>query len=235
MATVDVVIPVYNEERVLAQSVAQLRDFLKENLPHPCTIVIADNGSVDGTLDVAKGLAKQYREVTYIHLDQKGRGRALRRAWLESQADIVSYMDVDLSTNLAAFPPLVAAIIEGYDIAIGSRLMKGAQVQRSLKREFISRSYNLLVKVMFSSSVSDAQCGFKALSHQAAQALVPLVKDQAWFFDSELLILAEKKGYRIKEIPVEWVEDADTRVRVVKTAWEDVKGLCRLRVHPPSE
>lgn len=232
MNSVDVVIPVYNEEIVLARSVAILRDFLAKNLSCRWRIVVADNGSVDGTLAIARELAQQYPDVGYVQLEQKGRGRALRKAWLESDADVVSYMDVDLSTKLDAFPELLHALEEGCDIAIGSRLMKGSNVKRSLKREVTSRGYNLLIKAMFCSSFSDAQCGFKAVKRDAVQVLVPLIKDQAWFFDTELLLLAGMKGYRIKDVPVEWVEDEDTRVHIASTIWEDIKGLLRVRFCP---
>ncbi len=231
VSTVDVVIPVYNEERDLPRSIATLHAFLKENCLYRWRIMIADNASTDRTLELAKELARRYPEVTYIHLDQKGRGRALRAAWTSSDADIVSYMDVDLSTNLKAFPPMIDALAkDGYHVAIGSRLKKGAMVTRQWKREIISRAYNFLIKIMFPSRrFSDAQCGFKALSRQAVRELVPLVKDQAWFFDSELLLRAEQHGYKIYEVPVEWIEDLDTRVKIAKTAWEDVKGLVRVR------
>lgn len=232
MTSVDVVIPVYNEEAVISRSVTALRDFLRENLTCSWTIVIADNASIDSTLAIAQELAAQYLDVSYLHLPEKGRGRALRKAWLESAADIVSYMDVDLSTDLRAFPRLVAAIEEGYDIAIGTRLSSASETKRSLKREIISRCYNVLIKAMFFTRFSDAQCGFKALTRRAVQELIPLVENQEWFFDTELLILAEKKGYRIKEIPVEWVEDPDTRVNIRKTVAEDVKGLLRMRFRP---
>ncbi|MDY6906605.1 MAG: dolichyl-phosphate beta-glucosyltransferase [Chloroflexota bacterium] len=232
MATVDVVIPVYNEEHVLAQSIATLRQFLKDNLSHQWQVVIADNASIDRTWEVAQALAAEYPDVAALHLDEKGRGRALRRAWLESTADIVSYMDVDLSTELAAFPAMVSAICdEGYDIATGSRLMRSSQVERSPKREFTSRGYNLLIKAMFWTRFSDAQCGFKAITSRAARELIPLIKDQEWFFDTELLILGEKKGYRIKDIPVAWVEDPDSRVDISKTVRDDIRGLLRLRFH----
>jgi glycosyltransferase involved in cell wall biosynthesis len=228
--TVDVVIPVYNEEQVLERSITILREFLQERRACRWRIVIADNASVDKTLEVAKRLASLYPEVNYIHLDQKGRGRALRRAWLESEADIVSYMDVDLSTNLEAFPPLIDGLIkEEHHIAIGSRLKEGAQVQRQLKREVISRCYNLLMKLMFWNRFSDAQCGFKALTRKAVEDLVPIVKDQGWFFDSELLLRAEQKGYQIYEVPVNWIDDLDSRVNIVQTAWGDLKGLIRVR------
>lgn len=231
--SVDVVIPVYNEEKDLPRSVAVLWDFLNEHLPYQWQIVIADNGSTDKTLTVAQALSQQYPGVAYVHLDQKGRGRALRKAWLESKADVVSYMDVDLSTKLDAFPKLIKALDEGYGVAIGSRLMQGSKVDRSLKREITSQGYNLLIKTMFWPSFSDAQCGFKAVRRDVVQDVVPFTKDNAWFFDTELLLLAQRKGYRIKEVPVEWVEDLGSTVKIAKTAWEDIKGLLRLRFRPP--
>ena len=228
--SVDIVIPVLNEEKALPGSIACLHGFLSENVASPWRIVIADNGSTDTTPHVSDTLAEQYEEVSYLRIEQRGRGRALRKAWLESDADIVSYMDVDLSTNLQAFPLLLQALQDGHDIAIGARLIPGAEVHlRSLKREFISRSYNLLIKLMFATRFHDAQCGFKAVTKAAAATLVPHVVDQGWFFDSELLVLAEKRGFRIKEIPVSWTDDPDTRVKVVGTAWGDFKGLLRLR------
>ncbi len=228
-ATVDIAIPVYNEEKDLPRSIDILTKFLRENLENPWNIVIADNGSSDNTLSVAELLSKRYTGVTYVHIPQKGRGRALRHVWMESAADIVSYMDADLSTDLHHFPQLVAAIEEGSHIAIGSRLSKGSKVKRSLKREFLSRSYSALIRLMFFTPFRDAQCGFKALSRGCARALVPLIKDNGWFFDSELLILGAGHGLRIKEIPVHWEDDPDTRVKIISTAWEDIKGLLRLR------
>jgi len=229
--TVDIVVPVYNEQRVLRPNIETLRSFLLETgFPYRWQVVIADNASQDRTLEVARELAAEYPDVRVLHLDRKGRGRALRAAWLGSEADVVCYMDVDLSTNLRALEPLIRAVAEeGYDLAIGSRLMPASRTTRSLKREVISRAYNLLIKLMFFNRFSDAQCGFKALSRRAVRALVPLVRDESWFFDSELLLLAEHFGYKIKEIPVEWVEDLDSRVNIVRTAWDDVLGLLRVR------
>ena len=231
MPSVEVVIPVYNEEKALPGSISTLHRFLEQKLSYEWRIVVADNGSTDDTLAVATNLSEQYPRVSYLHLDQKGRGRALHEAWIESGADILSYMDVDLSTDLEAFPKLVDAIAkEEYDIAIGSRLMPASRVvDRTLTRELTSRSYNLIIKTMFFVRFSDAQCGFKAIRRSAAQHLVPLIKDQGWFFDSELLVLAEKNGYRIKDLPVKWTDDPDSRVNVVKTAYGDLKGLFRLR------
>jgi len=233
VTTVDTVIPVYNEEHVLAASVTTLHAFLTEHLPYDWRIIIADNASIDGTLQVAEQLKDQFARVDFIHLDQKGRGRALRKAWLGSSADVVSYMDVDLSTEIEAYPALIRAITEqGYDVATGSRLARGAHTTRSFKREFISRVYNLIIKAVMWTKFSDAQCGFKAISRRAADSLVPLVQDNEWFFDTELLVIAEKKGYRVKDLPVKWIEDPDTRVKLGKTISDDLRGLWRLRRHP---
>ena len=228
---VDVVIPVYNEEEALEGSIATLSAYLEANCPYQWRIVIADNASTDGTPEVGRRLVESGERVDYMRLEQKGRGRALRHAWSHSQADVLSYMDVDLSTDLDCFMPLIEPLASGrYGVAIGSRLAPGAQVTRSLGREVTSRIYNLLIGAMFPRKrFSDAQCGFKAITQQAARELLPLVKDQAWFFDSELLLKAEARGYRIHEVPVKWVEDAGSTVRIAKTAWEDVKGLWRVR------
>lgn len=228
---VDVVIPVYNEQRVLEQSIATLHAFLTAHLPYRWRILIADNASTDATLDVARTLTTTRDHVEVLHLDQKGRGRALRTAWLESRADVLSYMDVDLSTDLAAFPAMIRAVAEeGYDLATGRRLGRGAKVtDRKLQREITSRVYNALIKLAFRTRFTDAQCGFKAIARNAADALLPLVRNNEWFFDSELLIIAEKRGYRTKQIPVRWVDDPDSRVKVVSTALEDLHGLWRLK------
>ena len=229
MPTVDIVIPVYNEEKDLPRSIDILTKFLRNNVDNPWRIIIADNGSTDNTLSIAEMLSNRYTGVTCVHIPQKGRGRALRQVWLESTADIVSYMDVDLSTDLVHFPQLVNAIEEGSHIAIGSRLIKGSRVKRSFKREFISRSYSTLIRLMFFTPFRDPQCGFKALRRNTVRVLVPLVKENNWFFDTELLIIAARRGFRIKEIPVHWDDDPDSRVRILPTAWADLKGLLRLR------
>ena len=226
------VIPVYNEEKDLPGSVAKLHKFMSENLSgYDWRVLIADNGSTDSTLEVSKKLSKDYERVGVLHLDQKGRGRALHRAWLESSADVMGYMDVDLSTDLEALPKLVDAIAKvGADVAIGSRLTRGSKVvNRTLKREVISRGYIALIKLLFFVKFTDAQCGFKGISRNAAQKLLPLTQDRGWFLDSELLILAEKNGFRIAQIPVKWTDDPDSRVKVVKTATGDIKGLLRMR------
>jgi len=230
--TLDVVIPVLNEARALADSVNVLAAFLSNNLnDYEWAVVVADNGSTDATPSICQSLSEQDSRVRHVRLEQRGRGRALKRAWAESNADIVAYMDVDLSTDLSALPQTIAAVDgEGYDIAIGSRLKRGAQVMgRSFKRELISRSYSLIFRAMFLAGFQDAQCGFKAVSRRAADDVAPLVVDNGWFFDTEMLLIAEKNGYRIKEIPVKWTDDPDSRVKIISTAWEDIKGLLRLR------
>ena len=231
MPQLDIVLPVYNEAHVIAGSVERLRAYLQEtNFPYSWRIVVADNASTDTTLAVAHQLEDTYPDVTVVHLPQKGRGRALRKAWLESQADAMCYMDIDLSTDLAALLPLTKAVLEEeYDVATGSRMTRGSQITRSLRREITSRGLIFLIKVAFLSKLSDTQCGFKAITRQAAQELLPRVENEEWFFDTELLLLAEKGGYRVKDVPVRWVEDPDTRVNVAKTVAEDLGGLLRMR------
>ena len=228
-ATVDIVIPVYNEEQALPRSIMVLADFLKDNLRNPWQIIIADNASTDKTKSVSEMLCEEYPGTNYLYISQKGRGRALKAAWLDSTADIVSYMDVDLSTDLTHFPQLVDSLEEGYHLAIGSRLSKGSRVSRSINREVISRSYNLLIKSMFFTGFQDAQCGFKALTRHTARAIVPHIKNDNWFFDTELLIIAAKRGYQIKQLPVKWDDDPTSTVNIPRTVTEDIKGLCRLR------
>ena len=229
-STVDIVIPVYNEEQALPRTVLILTEYLKANLDHPWQIIIADNASTDSTGPVAAMLCERYAGVSYLFLPQKGRGRALRSAWLESSADIVCYMDADLSTDLAHLPELLDSLENGYHVAVGSRLSPESKVTRSLKREITSRSYNLLIKSMFFTKFPDAQCGFKALTRDAAREIVPKIKDNNWFFDTEMLIIAAKRGYRIKSVPVKWDDDPTTTVNILKTAAEDVRGLLRLRL-----
>jgi putative flippase GtrA len=225
----DIVVPVYNEERDLEPSVRRLRAFLDAGFPYPARITIADNASTDATWAIALRLERELGGVATIHLDEKGRGRALRAAWLASDARVVAYMDVDLSTGLDALLPLVAGLLSGHsEIAIGSRLAPGARVVRGPKREIISRCYNLILRTAFRVRFRDAQCGFKALRADVARELVVLIEDQAWFFDTELLVLAERAGLRILEVPVDWVDDPDSRVNVGATALADLRGVLRL-------
>ncbi|MCI0830665.1 MAG: glycosyltransferase family 2 protein, partial [Chloroflexi bacterium] len=228
-ATVDITIPVYNEEEVLPRTIATLTEFLEANLSNPWQVTIADNASTDSTQAVSEMLCRKHPGVFYLRIPQKGRGRALRTAWLDSQADIVSYMDADLSTDLSHFPQLIKALESGNHIAVGSRLSKDSQVSRGFKREFISRGYNLLINAMFFTGLPDAQCGFKALTRATAEAIVPNIKNNNWFFDTELLVIAAKRGFNIASVPVKWIDDPASTVNIASTAKEDIKGLMRLR------
>ncbi len=228
LLTLEVVIPVYNEERDLAASVERVREHLA-TFPWSFRITVADNASTDGTAVIARRLAHTYADVRVVHLAEKGRGRALKKVWSGSEAAVLVYMDVDLSTDLNALLPLVAPLISGHsDLAIGSRLRRGSRVERGPKRELISRGYNLLLKGTLRAHFSDAQCGFKAIRSDVARVVLPLVEDNAWFFDTELLVLAERAGLRIHEVPVDWVDDPDSRVDLARTAAADVRGIARL-------
>ncbi|MEU1430501.1 glycosyltransferase [Nocardia sp. NPDC005746] len=226
---VDVVVPVYNEEIDLGPCVRRLHAFLTLNFPFTARITIADNASTDSTLTVARQLAAQLDGVRVVHLDRKGRGRALREVWQASDAQVVAYMDVDLSTDLNALLPLVAPLVSGHsDVAIGTRLASQSRVVRGPKREIISRCYNLILRTSLQAKFSDAQCGFKAMRSQVAKLVLPLVEDGEWFFDTELLVLAEKIGLRIHEVPVDWIDDPDSRVDIVDTARKDLLGIWRV-------
>lgn len=226
----DLVVPVFNEEKDLQPNVRRLYAHLRDTFPYPFRITIADNASTDGTARIAAQLALEIAEVTSLRLPVKGRGRALRAAWSGSRAPVLAYLDVDLSTGLAALLPLVAPLISGHsDLAIGTRLATGSRVVRGPKREVISRCYNTLLHWALAVGFSDAQCGFKAVRREAAERLLPLVRDEEWFFDTELLVLAERAGLRIHEVPVDWVDDPDSSVDILATALADLRGIARMR------
>ncbi len=226
---VDILLPVYNEEHILETSVVSLRKFLSENVKDfDWVITIGDNASTDKTLEVAKNLENKYKDVIVAHLPLKGRGRMVKYAWEKSEADILTYMDIDLSTDLNAFIPMVEAVMDEYDIAIGSRQFKGANVDRSIKREIISRGYIKVLKFLLGFPYTDAQCGFKAVSKKVVNNLFDHIIDDEWFFDTELLYMGFKEGYKVKEIPVKWIEDRDSRVKIIRTAWLDIKGVFRM-------
>ena len=225
----DVVVPVFNEEKDLEPSVRRLHAHLSETFPYPFRITVADNASTDETPRIAARLVAELPELEWLRLAEKGRGRALHTAWSGSRAPVLAYVDVDLSTDLAALLPLVAPLISGHsDIAIGTRLARGSQVVRGPKREAISRCYNALLRSTLAVGFSDAQCGFKAVRRDVAERLLPLVKDSGWFFDTELLVIAERAGLRIHEVPVDWVDDPDSRVDILSTALADLRGIARI-------
>ncbi len=228
--SLNIVIPVYNEEHELADNVRTLSSYLKEHLSDfSWTVTIADNASTDRTFAIARKLEKNESHIRAIHLDQKGRGRAVRYAWIHCKDEYLAYMDVDLSTDLKHFPSLVRSLLRGYDIALGSRNARYARVYgRSLLRTITSKGYIALIKLFFWVHFSDAQCGFKAVTREIVDAIVPRVADQEWFFDTELLVLADKMGYRIYEEPVTWIDNPGSTVRVYKTIQGDLTGLWRL-------
>jgi putative flippase GtrA len=226
---VDVVVPVHNEEAALRQSIVRLHRFLGAEFPFTWRIVIADNASTDRTPEIAEQLAWDLPGVLPLRLERKGRGRALRAAWSASQARVVCYMDVDLSTDLRGLLPLVAPLMSGHsDLAIGTRLAHGARVVRGSKRELMSRSYNHILHATLRTRFSDAQCGFKAVRREVLDGLLEQVRDDGWFFDTELLVLAQRRGLRIHEVPVDWIDDPDSRVRIMRTAIDDLRGVARL-------
>jgi glycosyltransferase involved in cell wall biosynthesis len=229
LPTVDIVVPTHNEAHVLETSITRLHVFLTERFPLPWRITIADNGSTDGTSVVARRLARTFPGVSVIVVPTAGRGGALRAAWMRSRAEIVAYTDVDLSTDLDALFPLVAPLISGHsDLAVGSRLARGSRTARGPKREVISRTYNRLLRVVLRTPVRDAQCGFKAMSADVAHRILPAVRDDGWFFDTELIIRAKRAGLRVFEVPVDWVDDEDSRVKILRTSWDDLRGVARL-------
>src|SRR5690348_5213321 len=231
---VDIVVPVRNEERDLTPSIRRLVGYLRESFPFTARVTIADNGSTDATWAIADRLARELPEVRAVHIELPGRGRALRAIWSQSEAEVLAYMDVDLSTDLNALLPLVAPLLSGHsDLAIGTRLARGARVVRGPKRELISRAYNRLLRVVLRARFSDAQCGFKAVRRDALDALLDDVRDEGWFFDTELLVLAQRRGLRIHEVPVDWVDDPDSRVDIVATALADLRGVARLLADGP--
>jgi glycosyltransferase involved in cell wall biosynthesis len=228
--SVDIVVPIYNEEEELAQNIVKLYQFLSKNITdYVWRVVIADNASTDNSLEIAKKLARKYSKIAFVHLNLKGRGRAVKKVWQEGKSDICVYMDVDLSTDLNSLSNLLKSFDKGYNIAIGSRLLSESKViGRPIKREILSRVYNILIKSAFWTRFSDAQCGFKAVSRKVVKELIPKITDNAWFFDSELLIMGEKLGYRIYEVPVKWVDNPGSTVRVLHTVKGDLLGLWRL-------
>jgi putative flippase GtrA len=226
---VEIVVPVFNEQADLARGVVRLRRFLDEQIPFPALMTIADNASTDGTWELAGALAASLPRVRAVHFDAKGRGGAVRAVWSASRARVVAYTDVDLSTDLSALLPLIAPLMSGHsDLAIGSRLSLTSRVVRGAKREAISWCYNFLLRATMRAGFSDAQCGFKAIRSDCARALLPHVVDDGWFFDTELLLLAERAGLRIAEIPVDWIDEPDSRVDVLATAVTDLKGMVRV-------
>ncbi len=226
-----VVIPVYNEERVLLESMMTLTTFLDYHDNYNWQVVIADNASKDGTGDIGRIVSKRYPNISYLYIPRKGRGIALRTAWTNTDCDFVSYMDVDLSTSMKGLVRAVEMLDAGAQIVVGNRLHAESGIKRCFKREFVSRSYNVVIRHTLGTHFHDAHCGFKTARRDVAQALLPYIEDNEWFFDTEFLFYAERLGYRIDEIPVIWIEDLNTKAKIFKDAKDDLQGLWRLKFH----
>ncbi|WP_449062003.1 glycosyltransferase [Planomonospora algeriensis] len=232
LTSVEIVIPVLNEERALPGCIRTVHRFLTDFFPLVWTVTIVDNGSTDSTWETAQRLSRTMTGVRARRLERRGKGIAVKTAWRDSGADIVAFMDVDLSTGLHALLPLVSAVASGHcEIAIGTRLAGGSRIERGARRELISRLYNGMLRVGFAADFTDATCGFKAARTDVVRPILDRVEDDGWFFDTELLLVAQYNGARIVEIPVDWVEDADSRVDVWKTAAATSGGSpgCRAR------
>jgi glycosyltransferase involved in cell wall biosynthesis len=218
----DITIPVFNEERVLASAVRRLHAHVNGDFPYSTRITIADNASTDGTAAQALKLAVELPDIRLVRLNRKGKGRAVAASWMTSDAHVVAYMDADLSTDLSALLPLVAPIISGHcDVSIGSRIASGARFVRSPRRnprrEVLSRSYDLLLHLALGIRVKDAQCGFKAMRADVARRLVPAVQSRGWFFDTELLVRAERAGLRVHELMVDWSWTPTSRDHLIES------------------
>ncbi|MBD3359736.1 MAG: glycosyltransferase [Candidatus Buchananbacteria bacterium] len=223
-------LPVYNEEKVLEKSVLKLYNYFKNNIKDDWQIVIVNNASIDKTKKVADSLAQKFLKVDSLNLEDKGRGNALKNVWQKYEADIYAYCDIDLATDIFAFKKLFNSIINGSaNIAIGARYIKGSQTKRTLNRLIYSKVYIFLVRLFFPTKIKDFQCGFKAVDKKTVSEILPLVKDKEWFFDTELLLIAEKNDFKIKEIAVQWKENPETKVKFIRTIYDYIENLIKFK------
>jgi len=231
----NITLPCYNEERILKSNILRVFNFLKENVASDdWQIIIANNQSTDKTGQIGEELEKKFESIKHLEIFQKGKGVAIRESWQRFPADIYIFMDTDLATDLEALPRLIRAVKEEkFNVAIGSRFHPQSKVKRKLVRKIISFSYNLLRKILIGSKITDAPCGFKAVDKKIIQNILPQVKDEQWFFDSELVILAEKGGYKIKEIPIKWEDirekEDKSKVNTISLSLDYFKKLIKLK------
>ncbi|MFH0875070.1 MAG: glycosyltransferase [archaeon] len=229
--SIDIVLPVYNEEELLEYNTLKLHTHLSSFFKdYNWKIIIAENGSNDQTFRIAKKLCKKYSNISCFHLKTKGRGFALRNAWTDSKADIVCYMDIDLSTDLSHLKDLISSVGAKYTAATGSRLSNLSKVSRPIYRSFLSKSYNFLVRLILKTKIMDLGCGFKAAKRELIVPLFKSVKSNDWFFDAELFLLIEKKEYSIKQIPVKWMHGAKSKVKLTSIISEYMKSIIRMRI-----
>jgi len=224
-------LPVYNEERIIEDSVNTLHEYMKNNIIFDWKIVIVNNGSTDKTSKISKNLQKKYKNIDYVEIEKKGRGNALRESWKNYDADIYSYCDCDLATDISQLRELFDSIDRGANISTGNRYKKDSQTRRTLTRLITSKTYLFLIKILFNTKVSDFQCGFKAIDKKTKDDIVTITKDNDWFFDTELLLLAEREGYNIAQIPVTWTEKRikDSKVRVIPASLNNLINLIKLK------
>lgn len=240
MTTFEVTIPVLNEAETLDRQLRILHAFLCLHFPEreAWHIVIADNGSTDSTPEIARALAQELPEIRFLKVPEKGVGLALKTSWTTSKADIVGYMDLDLATDLKHFVQAFNALnSEGFDLVYGTRLHRKSRViGRTLKREITSRVFNLLLKYYLGTHFSDGMCGFKWLKRSFAEPLIEGgATSNGWFFSTELLTVAEWKGLRICELPVQWTDDtSSSKVHIGRLAKQYLKAMARLKKRKPA-
>lgn len=224
------VIPIYNEEKIIENTVRETIKYLNENTKYSYILVVADNASTDSSPEIVKNLQKEIPFLEYVRLPKKGRGLALHTVWKDFNAEVVAYMDADLSSPLTSLPNIIDPILNNEsDVTFGSRLLPpGQAINRKGKRELTSQGYNFLLQFILGATFKDAQCGFKAISKEKFNQVEEEIKNQNWFYDTELLLISQYKGLRLKEVPITWVDDPDSSVKVFKTIVENLKEMGRV-------
>jgi len=230
-----VVLPARNEELIIRDNVLRLYEYMQGAFPNDdWKIVVSDNNSSDRTAEIVKELAEKHARIEYLLVTVVGKGAAVKNAWEKYSSDVYMFMDSDLATDIHGIPMLVEPLrLETSDIACGSRFLRESAVERSLIRRVTSFGYRLVVKLLLSIKVRDLPCGFKAINEKAKKALLSKIESDGWFFDSELIILGEKLGLRVQEIPVRWREPIETgrksKVKIISLSIEYVKEVVKIR------
>lgn len=232
--TIDVLLPIYNEEKILDANIRLLFGYCQHHLAGDWQLMLIINGSVDQSLTIAENLAQEFEQIKIINLPTGGKGQALKTGLQYSTAEVAVYMDIDLAVALSALPPLISLVAENKGaLAIGSRLLPASQTERSWLRNYSSKLYNWLANTLLRCQISDWQCGFKAMNLDVRQAVVPLIQDNYWFFDTELIALAQKNNLRIAELPVSWSENRyavrQSKIRPIRDGFIFLKNLWQLK------
>lgn len=232
---VEFCLPIYNEEKIIEKNVLKIVNFCKEkNLPFNWRVIIVNNGSKDNSLAISQKLSADNKQIGYTTILEPGRGQALKKYWLTSNADVVAYMDADLAVSLNNIIDLINPFVNNEaDLVIGSRMMPGATIKRSFIRELISQSCNILYRLIIGNNISDTQCGFKAIKTEVFKKIAPYIEDNKWFFDTEIISFTHHLGYKIKEVPVNWEEnrydERKSKVNLLKDSFIHLKNLLRLK------